>query len=283
MLVPQRNKASIVFGACILIGFGLTVLDASNRTLPRSVGHQDSKHYQYTAEKRSNPSSAVQIDCDPNCTASHAVNNRNQSAVSQFINRLFEDPLTIATIILVLVVVVQVRDARQSSNRQLRAYVLLGTSGDILYSPSTKFAGATFQMHNFGQTPAAHMYYAARMKVLPYPLTQSAFLQFPVDIQVASAKSKIFLGPNGDAAGNVASEEKFTPAEMNEIFRAQDFKFYIFGLIKYKDIFGAERTTKFCHSVHGDIDFSGLHVGQFIPPGPQSTRIEHSAIDNEFD
>src|SRR5450756_1177777 len=148
-----------LFG-CLAIGFGALVWTAShhhrNKSAPKE---QHASSEQDHSDKRSKKSSTIQINCDPNCAADNP--ESDGSYVNQFLRKFLNDPVSVVTLLLVGVVVVQVRDGRHSSERQLRAYVLVKTT--LFRRPETEDGDdqhwpihLVFQ--NSGQTPASVSY-----------------------------------------------------------------------------------------------------------------------------
>jgi hypothetical protein len=167
-----------------------------------------------------------------------------------------------------------VRGANKTAERQLRAYVIVGEDRGGFGRRDEKLL-AMFVIKNSGQTPARDVHYAARLKLLDFPLKESPFIKFPVDIEEGAKTQKFLVGPNGGTArGYGWSEEKFTSQEADAaLMQHQTRRLHCFGLVRYKDVFGETRTTKFCFSI-----FSDAGVG-----GTDTFFIDFSPIDNEAD
>src|SRR6185369_3751759 len=108
--------------------------------------------------------SAVQIDCDPNCTAKRPDEGREHGRISRLLDKTVDDPLAlftaalaIATMAWALAVRIQVRDARKSSEQQLRAYVSIEPELVLNFEESGKRVGITFSARNHGKTPAGEL------------------------------------------------------------------------------------------------------------------------------
>lgn len=123
---------------------------------------QYSKNEQSHPDKGSHTASGVQIECDPNCTAKHADGDRNNGAVARLLYKTVDDPLALftaildlATLGLVLFMGIQIKDARRSSERQLRAYVNVEKAEILNFGQGT--VRLRVVVKNSGQTPAYKM------------------------------------------------------------------------------------------------------------------------------
>src|ERR1700685_4171239 len=164
MLKRLQNAAVIALTLCFVIGFGGEVWQASNRQQNRDQVPQNNES---RTNNRPNETATVQINCDPNCTAGNPKDN-GEWTISRFVRRSFNDPLTVATLLLVLVVLSQVRDGRRSAERQLRAYLMLESAqfvrpkvpdGDEMHW----YIHAVFK--NFGKTPAYDVVFRAERRL----------------------------------------------------------------------------------------------------------------------
>jgi hypothetical protein len=141
---------------------------------------------------------------------------------------------------------------KDTAQKQLRAYVTAQT--DFISSfNTTNFPFATFKIVNVGSTPAHEVQYSAIIDVFPHPLPRD----FSVPPIPPLATPPIVVFPHGGGqslmTGQVAFQRYITEEESNDICNEVK-RIYIFGCLKYNDIWGALRETKFSVSVTGDSD-----------------------------
>lgn len=135
------------------------------------------------------------------------------------------------------------KDARE---RQLRAYIAVGLLAVINQDNSTNYHFEVREwLANTGPTPAQDVSYKAHADILPFPLPDD----FPFPLPDATVNS----------AGTVYWQQKFTMSaflermlsdeEIAEIKGAVTRRLYVYGTVNYRDAFGNNRYTNFCHSI----------------------------------
>lgn len=146
-----------------------------------------------------------------------------------------------------------VLEARENSERQLRAYVLVEQIVGHPGGSNSGMAVYTVQIKNSGQTPAFQL------------ATQTTVETLPKHSELSNARtpdhkpSKTAIGSQGSAAATVrkaldSNEQAALDAGTHEIF--------VHGVITYQDAFGKERWTKFRHSwAPGDLIYSACPFG----------------------
>jgi hypothetical protein len=232
------NILAIAAFACLVTGFGFALWIASKHQESRS---QNSQYYESKTGQRSSSGSAIQINCDPNCAAEQS-NEAGNWSFSKYLVRFINDPLTVATLLLVGVVLWQVGDARHSSERQLRAY--LGIKTVLFYRPDTGDGDRQeWPIHvvynNAGQTPAyaavvtAESYLGQRKPIDEIFVVARAAEVSPPSIVQPGARHTMRLG------GLEPGHEKFLAAQRAEMYC------YVWGRIDYTDTFGRQHFTKF--------------------------------------
>lgn len=126
--------------------------------------------------------------------------------------------------------------------RQLRAYVCLDSGAVIFPEPAVPVARIRFK--NSGQTPA----YDVRGSILTwfaeYPLKE-ALPDGPEDTR----KTLEMLAP-GRASTLVASRKAPLPPQCLSALGTPEFMLYVYGTIRYRDIFGKEQFTNY-RVIHG--------------------------------
>jgi hypothetical protein len=171
--------------------------------------------------------------------------------VETWLRRLSE-PLTVVTLLLFVATVglvwetrVLVNDARESSERQLRAYVLPTSRGQIDDFGIEKAIKATLEFKNSGQTPA----YKLRIKMLisagTFPLPKNLPPE-PID-----PKIRLILGPGTTYMTVAQMVRPLNLEEMNQI-KAGIAAVYVFGEIDYWDAFDRHRCTRFRYFMGGN-------------------------------
>jgi hypothetical protein len=140
------------------------------------------------------------------------------------------------TFSLVWVVLCQLRDARKSSERQLRAYVFGNGGGISLVAPSS---GGIMQIHvdyrfkNFGQTPAYKASTWTTMEI--FEVNAPVFSQH-------TGRGNFAIGPGANFESPLGGTLNYQ--ELADI-RADKKAIFIWGEIKYVDAFGEDRHFRF--------------------------------------
>jgi hypothetical protein len=179
---------------------------------------------------------SLQIECNPNCSAKNADEHRDQSRLSRFIDKSIDDPvatftlfLAVATVLLVGVVLMQVRDARISSERQLRAYVFNDHASLVDFDDIP-----TIQVliKNAGQTPAFSVVAWNAVVLAQVPLIK---LERPAELTITRCN----LGPG--MSFHVTTRLDALPQTKRAAIRAGSEALYVHGRADYIDAFGANR------------------------------------------
>jgi hypothetical protein len=149
--------------------------------------------------------------------------------------------LFLATVGLVLATWLLVRDAKKSSERQLRAYISVRPRTAIdVYAERTPTV--TFQVINTGQTPAYNVRYLAIGEILPYPLARNqGDLVSPMEEEISTRPVHAKMHIKGEAIA-----EQPISMEMYRAMIGTTHRFYLAGIVFYEDVFGITRKTKFC-------------------------------------
>jgi hypothetical protein len=129
---------------------------------------------------------------------------------------------------------------RETTQRQLRAYVCqLGAK----HGPFVVGKIMTFRIRfeNCGSTPA----YGVAVLGAPVFLDPAEEFDYPQPPQaVIEAASRTTLGPGRRTTLDAWSDEPLTPEWLEKIERGE-LQVMVYGGVKYRDIFGAERETSF--------------------------------------
>jgi hypothetical protein len=128
----------------------------------------------------------------------------------------------------------QVAVARDTAERQLRAYVLPEIA--LLHDISDPRPHYTFQAKNYGQTPAKELTVWVSWRY--FDIKKIDFPTDPPNIPL----SEYLVGPQGFT---VHTDRVFLDDGRKAAIRDGTAVFLLFGEIKYKDVFDKDRTTKF--------------------------------------
>jgi hypothetical protein len=142
-----------------------------------------------------------------------------------------------------------VRDAKETSNRQLRAYVS-GTVVHISSFDKDELVTFKFKVENSGQTPARVVVHHAEVIVAPEPLPETYV--FPDITTTLSNPANVFPGKSFE--GTITSIRPFTLEERTKIIDGSA-RIYCCGEIFYEDVFGKDDCrTRFCASLVADAE-----------------------------
>ena len=140
-----------------------------------------------------------------------------------------------------------VTGAEDVAKRQLRAYL----SGEVIKisSPIEDIVSAKIKIVNHGQTPAYNVRVCGCVEIFPYPL----YPNYPMPTFLNTLdNSEIVVHVKHEFVTQVVNVRELTSHERGEIVCANrmptNARFYVLGIIRYKDTFNIERHTKFCIS-----------------------------------
>jgi hypothetical protein len=247
-------QAVCCVGALVFVAFLGAYAGQSSQSpqqLPKPIEREQPERHNNidnSQKEKDNPDSAsnlasgtLQIKCDPDCKAEQPGANPRQDPVSSIVNKFREDPIESITAIIAfancavaLLIFCQIRDTRQSSERQLRAYIVVGEA-ECVFVPNGNTLGI-IRFKNTGQTPAYRMRVYGQANIFDWPLDEGRLTE-PEVIPEASSEP---LGPlmvrdhHGQAAG--ASMATLTNGTRALV---------VWGYAIYNDAFGIERHTYF--------------------------------------
>jgi hypothetical protein len=137
--------------------------------------------------------------------------------------------------------------AKESSERQLRAYVMVEARG-IKFSEANSVEYA-IKAHNRGQTPARRVLVKWAAKMTAEKLSNSDIERLHTVARCPAEEPAFILGP-GESRDAIALEIGYNARNATDI-RDSKLSFYVVGSIDYIDAFEKTRTTKFCHMYTG--------------------------------
>jgi len=163
-----------------------------------------------------------------------------------------------------VVLISQTVITRRTSQRQLRAYILMDTgtiinvanpiplyTGQALAQTDARISndaagpGALVFIKNTGQTPAFKVIHWANICFREYPLIAS----LPAPIPLVGAPPVSVLGPGQVASKLLESNPRLTPAQTNDL-RNSTAAVYVYGEITYVDAFGKSHLTRYGTMYH---------------------------------
>lgn len=166
--------------------------------------------------------------------------------------------------------------AEDTSKRQLRAYISVTPFFITAFSNRTR-ASIKYRITNHGTTPATIISNVARVEILPYSLP--ANFTFP-DLTHPDP-GRFVIHPNQFFESNRVASRAFTDSEIGEITDGRNSRIYIYGAIKYTDIYGTEHFTKFCSSVAGGENLKQVAgLREYVP---DHVDISFEAVDQHYE
>lgn len=149
---------------------------------------------------------------------------------------------------------------RERTAQQMRAYLCVQVGGAVYQerNKNLKFEGKPLLV-NTGHTPANKVSYQASAALLPVPLPGD--FTFPLSGRVVGAA---MMGPQQNAVMSAVVADFCEDGEV-EIIKAggPTRALYVWGIVKYEDIFDQQRQTRFCQSIIWLPD--GKIFGYFTP------------------
>jgi hypothetical protein len=137
-----------------------------------------------------------------------------------------------------------VRTMQEIAKRELRAYVV--AMPDLIDFGRSTISAVVIDIRNGGNTPAKNVQLSFATDVLPYPLPD----RFVTSLSDSQKDGGISLGPQFGrpipfpVGGGPTDEEAAH-------LQAKTHRFYVFLVVRYKDVFDERHTTKICASVPG--------------------------------
>jgi hypothetical protein len=142
-----------------------------------------------------------------------------------------------------------VSDGKESTSRQLRAYVS-GTVFHVSSFAKDELVIFKFRLENVGLTPARNVAHHSEVVVAPEPLPADYI--FPEITTALSNPANIF--PKQSFEGSATATSFFTTEQTTQIIGGTA-RIYCCGEIFYEDVFGkTDCKTAFCAAVVGDVD-----------------------------
>jgi hypothetical protein len=239
----RKYQSEIVLGVFALWAIGFAFQAG------RSTQHQEDRKQIETAYKSSeaiqNHKRPNESNARPNDPTNSQVDNRSGEApeVTFIWLKLGEGLLVFVTVWLVLVTKALVDGAKETAERQLRAYIVVrgknldeqGLDGPMMVQH--------LRFLNMGQTPAYRMKVVSRTDILDHPVKGD----FNFTLVSGDNPSIIMVGPREKTIHLSRAERLYSIPELMKI-RSEDsgVRLYTYGRIEYEDAFRVGRHTNFC-------------------------------------
>lgn len=127
-----------------------------------------------------------------------------------------------------------VKDAKESSRRQLRAYVSVTPEKVLNWTNNIDSIGATFHYKNHGQTPALEVFAEFNIEVLADAPN--------LDVIHVQADYGIAIFPQEDVPAQLVKSPRLSHEEAKDV-EADRRRVHIWGKLHYRDVFGESHLT----------------------------------------
>jgi len=144
--------------------------------------------------------------------------------------------LSIVTLMLWAATVRLVRGADQTAERQLRAYIDTRSATIVDFEPGEQ-PTVTMEFRNVGQTPAKNVRVKVRVQIRPED-------DPPENAEIETGGSRSTIGSKGKFSAHVSMASPLTEDQM-EAIELGDAALFVSGIVRYDDIFGNPRLTRF--------------------------------------
>jgi hypothetical protein len=137
---------------------------------------------------------------------------------------------------------IAISDARESSNRELRAYisVVIGTAAFQERPSGTKFAGHP-TLRNSGRTPAYNVRHFGKAEIIPHAIVDNFRFERPAGNSLGQA----CVGPGEERILSCVVPNMVNDNDVESIKRGIDQALWIWGTILYDDAFGKPRYVNY--------------------------------------
>jgi len=134
---------------------------------------------------------------------------------------------------------------QDTAERQLRAYVFVESAQVVNVIDGTGSPEAHVTIKNYGQTPAYELVNFSGFAIDEYPTPPTLNLTIDDKKFGASGKTAMALGPGCESFSITPSQARPVPTEVRSEFISGTRIAYVYGEVRYKDVFGTERRTEY--------------------------------------
>lgn len=128
-------------------------------------------------------------------------------------------------------------------HKQMRAYIAVNTGKAVYQDANLKFESSPV-LTNTGLTPARNISYVITADILPTSLPED----FVFADHGCKRDNDATLSPRQEFVISSVVDKRFSDEEVKTIMEGREKRLYVWGTIKYEDIFGSRWHTNFCHS-----------------------------------
>jgi hypothetical protein len=147
---------------------------------------------------------------------------------------------------------------QDTAERQLRAYVFVESAQIVNVLDGSGSPEAHVVIKNYGQTPAYELVSGFAMDQYPSPPTLNLSVD-DADFGIGG-KTAMALGPGCESFSITPSKKPSVPPEIrNEIINGTWIA-YVYGEIRYKDVFGNRQTTEYRLMTGGPVGVRGSQL-----------------------
>lgn len=148
-------------------------------------------------------------------------------------------------------------ETRETSRRELRAYVLVEGKG-IYFNAETGTIAVDISVVNTGNTPAIKVCWGGNVAITTSEQLERVLLD-PDDTQRPDAPPVCTtIGADRDAVASLEGSEKFTHKDFNDALGESPASLFVYGTVWYLDAFKNERFTNFCQVAEKRTGLAGI-------------------------
>lgn len=149
--------------------------------------------------------------------------------------------VAVFTAILAVFTFMLVKDAKETSRKELRAYLKIATAEPCNVFNGPEETSVTLTLENVGKTPARRVIVQAAMDVVEFPLTTELIPE-----RLSEDTAVAVCHPTQTMNYDVFLHRELTPIELSQIRTPSSTRrLCIYGRVDYVDIFDRERWTTF--------------------------------------
>jgi hypothetical protein len=263
----KKLSSSFSIIAAMLVGLSLyvVVVEKFSHTFHACISQQPTNDADQTGEK---PNAGIHIVGSGSFVGCHAQFIVNHET---FVAALSTGLLTVITFGLAYIA----RAQYKTTHAQLRAYVSAMPATLITFNANLR-TRVQIAITNRGQTPATDIMCSALVDIFEYPLPPN--FKFPNLIFNDISRAVLFPAEPLDLGA--LARHTFQIEEIEECIDGGNLRAYVFGIIKYIDVFDEPHETFFCSSIVGGPNLRIVSNGGNVPsPG---IRFERSRQHNEI-
>ncbi|MFN3676550.1 MAG: hypothetical protein ACK4TC_11255 [Sphingomonas pseudosanguinis] len=138
------------------------------------------------------------------------------------------------------------KTARETADRQLRAYVSVQPL-DLTFYHGDQVWGVEIKMRNGGATPAYDCVHGGNIVAFK-PEDAAAKLQPRDDREQIGEPAPLVLHGGQESNGTITGSTPIAPDVLTKV-KEGEYAIYVFGFVRYKDTFNKRRQSNFCYRV----------------------------------